>query len=638
MASEIPVSQMKASELEHRLAWLFNDTSMDDDKLLAQLQKLRESKLLSSFTWWYGPRLYALNREKFRAFILERFRTTWVKDSETGPVFERVPWGTGPGKDLQAWLEAADRADDIALTRLLLAWKVTGMGWKEGRTFLAQELAARLKAAQSVPVRDVVLAKFDVWMLALDEETAIKVYKAGADQTRGFILRHLPFMWDKNSAERVLPRHLYERAMKGNDFALADEIYRRRVPMAKWERDAVELCGQIKEPKALMDRLRRTEPTGPGVDLKHGLMKILQARGKDVLPYVVKSVHDGGRGWQGRHQAPYLEAAKTNKWWELWAETTRVPGNDAEFCEQVDWVLMNPGVPALAKRVLLGMLANVGADAGRVGLGLPKPVTMYDKTALTMYKMFPEILRGPLRGTLNYNAPGTHKGYTTLITELGAKQDWVLLDYLAGQMMVLYVAPGGKNLSVKARDDLARLRGYYKALKEKDPKSFALRSVGILSLLKSGDFVGKLENPLSRMFFTRSTAALLSEPQLLVDMAESSNDAVRRLAFRALATNDPVAQRAGVKCLDALLGVLLTPMNMQMRRDGLAALANAGESDLEAAKLILPRAIDALDIADRRYPREGLLGLIGRVAGAWPELSGQAGSATVFRRKAKVSA
>jgi hypothetical protein len=641
VAGETPIKEMKPGEVEERLSWLLNDAALDDEKLLGKLKELSASKFLGHFTWWYGPRLYSRNKTLFRAFILAHFRTTGVGDGQTGPVFNLVPWGTGQGKGLALWLDEADRSDDVLLTRQLIEWKVLGMGWKAGRTWLAQELVTRMKAAQSVPVRDVVMAKFDVWLLELDEQTAIRVYRAGADQTRAFILRHLAFMWDVNSAERMLARHLHEKAIKAEDYALADVIYRRRVPMAKWERDAVEMCKQIPEPALLMDRLRRTEPIGPGVDLKYGLIKILEARGKDVLPYAVRSVHDASRGWQGKHQAPYLEAAKTNKWWELWAQAARTPGNDAEFSEQVEWVLMSPGVPALAKRVLLGMLANVAADAGHSGLGVPKPVTLGDKQALMLYKMFPEILRGPLRAVINYNGAANHRGYQTLITEVGAKQDWAMLDSMASQVMTLYVGSTGKNLNSKVRDDLERFRGYFKALKEKDPGAFALRAAGVLSLLRSSDAVAGMENPVARLFLSRTRENLLSQWQVLCDMAESANDAVRGLAFKTLAVNDPRAKKAALTCVDALMGVMLAPLNTRMRRDGLAALANAGEADLEAAKMILPRAQDALEIADRRYPRQGLVSLIGRLMGAWPELAAGAACAaelTVFGREAKVGA
>jgi hypothetical protein len=49
------------------------------------------------------------------------------------------------------------------------------------------------------------------------------------------------------------------------------------------------------------------------------------------------------------------------------------------------------------------------------------------------------------------------------------------------------------------------------------------------------------------------------------------------------------------------------------------ALANAAVSADNAAR-ILNRARQALDLPDKRYPKENLIGLLGAVLARWPEL------------------
>ncbi len=642
MAESKPVSEMKPSEVEHRVSRLLKDTALEDGPLLKQLELLAASPYFSAFTWKYGVRLYARSRRRFRAFILEHFSTHWVNETPEGPVFALVKWDSPQGKDLQAWLDATDRKDDIPLTRLLLTWKASSLGWRQGREFLLTELVARLKAAQSAPVRELVLAKFDLWLLQLDEQAAIKVYRTSMDQTRPFILKHMPFMWPGWGGERVLWRHLYERAVKKNDPALADEIYRRQVPMAKWERDSADLATQTKDVSQLTVRLRRTEPVGPGIDLKHGLLKLLQTRGKDALPYVTRSIHDAARGWQQKHQAPYLEIAKINKWWELWAQVTRVPAGDQEFCDQVEWVLTSPEIPPLVKRTLLGMLAHAGTDAGHAGLGIPRAVTLSDKTAVALYRMFPEILRGPLRQTLNYHAQGPQRGYTQLITDLGAKQDGILLDHLAHQLLTAGFAASVKHPNLKARDDLERLTGYFKALQEKDPRVFAIRAACVISQVKPseiGEFDALLaHHSLARLLFLRPLSSYLEASEMLGDMAETGNRHVRQLAYKALAADDKRAREAAARSLDVLMGAFFLPMDSRSRRDGLKALANAGLADVEAARAILPRAREALDMPGKGYPRQHVAGLIGQLLGAWPELAGERDTVMIYRRQAKVGA
>jgi hypothetical protein len=62
-------------------------------------------------------------------------------------------------------------------------------------------------------------------------------------------------------------------------------------------------------------------------------------------------------------------------------------------------------------------------------------------------------------------------------------------------------------------------------------------------------------------------------------------------------------------------------------------LANAANS-LVAARLILERAKDALNLPDVRYPKEQLLALIAKVIHRWPELRGPREQFVVYERAA----
>lgn len=53
-----------------------------------------------------------------------------------------------------------------------------------------------------------------------------------------------------------------------------------------------------------------------------------------------------------------------------------------------------------------------------------------------------------------------------------------------------------------------------------------------------------------------------------------------------------------------------------------SALGNAAAHDRDSAKRILVRAKEAMLLPDMKYPKEALLGLIGRVMHHWPELAG----------------
>ena len=72
--------------------------------------------------------------------------------------------------------------------------------------------------------------------------------------------------------------------------------------------------------------------------------------------------------------------------------------------------------------------------------------------------------------------------------------------------------------------------------------------------------------------------------------------------------------------LEILLGTLLRPLHRKTRLPAFDALANAARGDAEAARRVLERARLALCLPDKKYPKEQLVGLIGRVLHARPEL------------------
>src|SRR5262249_56322346 len=91
----------------------------------------------------------------------------------------------------------------------------------------------------------------------------------------------------------------------------------------------------------------------------------------------------------------------------------------------------------------------------------------------------------------------------------------------------------------------------------------------------------------------------------------------------------PRARRAAVDLLDLLLPALLRPLHRGTRLLAFRALANAGH-DEESARLIHDRARQALDLPDRHYPKEGLLGLLGELLQRWPALRGPGEQPVVY--------
>jgi hypothetical protein len=144
-------------------------------------------------------------------------------------------------------------------------------------------------------------------------------------------------------------------------------------------------------------------------------------------------------------------------------------------------------------------------------------------------------------------------------------------------------------------------------------------------------------NRLARLLFERSTETYLDDPQALADLVEASEIHVMELAYRALALDDPRAREQAVRHLPLLLGTLLRPLHRRTRQAAFGALANAATTSPQAASAILKRAREALALPDRKYPKEKLVALIGRLLHAWPELRSVREQPVIYSREASAA-
>src|SRR5262249_36801915 len=128
-------------------------------------------------------------------------------------------------------------------------------------------------------------------------------------------------------------------------------------------------------------------------------------------------------------------------------------------------------------------------------------------------------------------------------------------------------------------------------------------------------------NRLARLLFERSASAHTQDPRLVRDLLEAPEIHVQMLAFRALGRDEDNARTIAADNLDLLLPTLLRPLQRSTRLFAFGALANAATTEANARR-VLEKAREALDLPDKHYPKEGLIGLIGRVLARWPALRG----------------
>lgn len=620
---------MTPKELEKTIRGLLQQP-LADAALREQLERLAADEIsFSGFTWLFGPELYRRNRILFRPFILSRF-STYIQLPKWRS--EIVHWKGDKAKILEAWLLEVDRHDDADLFRRLYEWKLAEVSdWRKrdvrGHRIMA-DLLARFTSAAAAPQRQVVLRKFDVWF-SLNEDNACQLYERDPLAAGPFILRRLPSSW-LGDDKRKLWNRLMALAESRKDEDFRWRLYRRQIPLSEWTEECLQLCSSLQDGPELCRELEKRHPEGWGVNLAESFLQIVQQRGRDVFPYIIRRLNQVWRSWYGRGSYGRMaDYARDRGWWDLWSALIRTCASQKEFGKHVLNLVENNSLPE--KAVVERLLALVGASRewNWPGLGIAVVHQLEESVALALYGRFPDLMRGPYK--VHVQASNWGETYSRVLEHFIAVGDEEMIDHLASRMVT---RSGRWGNASKLLADAERLADYYLALRTNEPvfsrrASSVLGRVPAYSIWQYNPLIK--ENRLARLLFERSASSYLADPRSIADLVEASEIHVMSLAYRALGLDDPRARELASAHLPLLLGTLLRPMQRETRTLAFGALANAAQT-MESARLILERSRDALNLPDKRYPKERLLGLIARILHQWPELRGVREQPVVYER------
>jgi hypothetical protein len=622
---------MNPKELEKTIRSLLQQPQ-GDSALREHLEQLAMVEIsFSGFTWLFGPELYRRNRILFRPFILSRFSTYMVL-----PKFrsEQIRWKGDRGIILESWLDQVDKHDDADLFRRLYEWKLEAKyNWQlrdKRSAEITRELLARYRSADTTGKRQMVLRKFDLWF-QFTEESACALYELDSKAASVFILRHLPSNWYGGDKRKLWSRLVaLADAKKDEDFRW--KLYRRQVSLADWAKDCLDLCDRIRDAGELVRELERRHPEGAALNLAESFYRIVERRGRDVFPYVMRHLRSVWGGWFTRGSyGKMADYAREKGWWDLWAALMRVCSGSSEFNKEVRLLVDDTSQPEAQIVERLMALAGASREWNWPGFGLTTVHQLNVGLALKFYERFPHLIRGPFRLHVMPNLWG--ENYSKLLDRFIAVGDEEMIDSLASRIVTRYERWGNAPKLVGEAD---RLADYYATLKS-DEATFSWRAANVLSKVPAYSIYQYnpliKQNRLARLLFERSAASYLADPRSLADLVEGAEIHVMALAYRTLGLDDERARQQAVNHLPLLLGTLLRPMQNDTRTLAFRALANAANT-IESARLILERAKDALNLPDTRYPKERLLGLIAHVLHRWPELRGAKEQPVVYERQA----
>jgi hypothetical protein len=533
--------------------------------------------------------------------------------------WQPVRWKGEVGKHLDAWLAKADSLDDVRLVRRLIDWKTSGGTWR-GRNHQAmrEELQRRLRTAATPAARAVELDKMNVWF-HLDEACAVNIYQAEPTAGKPFILSHLPASMWSGAGKRDCWMVLAGVARTNGDSAFARELYRRQVPPKQWRQDVQALIDEVSDPSRLCEELERLHPRGLGRHLAETFADLIEKRGRDAQRYVMAHLREVWSFWGGiGNLTRMIEVCAKQEWWEMWAALLRI-SRDSRFNDEVLKLAKNTMLSDEVVRQRLLLLAGVSRELNVAGFGAAQVQPLKIEATRAMYARFPELVRTVFRQHLQVTA---WNAQSELLELFSSRDEADLLDFLASRAMTWHLGFQPKAEAIKV---VGRLTAIYDPLRRENPAEFTRRAANVLGLIPAyGVWCGRnlLEtNGLARLFLERGVKSYLDDGRALADLIEAPNIHAQSIAYRALGLDDARAPGLAARHLTLLLGTLLRPLQRSTRMAAFRALENAAAHDRESARRILVRARDALVLPDKKYPKEALLGVIGRVLHCWPELA-----------------
>jgi hypothetical protein len=616
----------ESREVEQALRGLFA-MELDDGQLRQGMEELGRRWVLPGLIALWGPGLYNRNRTVFRPFILARFpEFTFDTLGRPQSAFK------GPSAELfEQWLQDVDRSGDVELFRRLYRLQLQDLSWEARRKRWLGDLLVRYGAASTRAWRQLVLNQFEL-PFELDEPAAITLYTADPVVSRGFILAHMPWMRWYDSGRRSPWKKLPALAREHGDEALAFELYRRQVPEETWKQDVLALCDSLREPGALVEALEQRHPAHWMKDAATTFLALARKRGRDIVPYLLRHVRDVRQPWGpfNRSFAQLVELAREQEWLDLWSALMRTSAAPDTYDREVLGLLQRSRLSGDEVRRRLLLLAGVGRELNFPGLGLAQVQPLKDETAVLLYERFPDLVRGPF---LRHVSPGWSGTYPKLTTRALEQGDAPLVDFLASRVALQNVRHGASQQPSPWAEVIERLSASYEELLARSPEAFASRAASVLGKMPAfaiGNY-GMLvrHNRLARLFFERAHAHYAADARAMRDLLESPQIHVQALAFRVLGRDDERSRTLAARNVDLLQATLLRPLHRKTRLMALGALRNAAR-DEAAARQLVDRIRDAMDLPDRRYPKETLLGLLADILHRWPALRGPSEQPVVY--------
>ena len=210
-------------------------------------------------------------------------------------------------------------------------------------------------------------------------------------------------MWEKLGA----------LARAHGDEKLYFALYRKLMPVERWETEVLTLADAVVEQAELNRVLENRHLEGYGIERGDTVLKLLERRGRDVMPYVRAKLEETIGGWgKDEHAKRFVDLAERKGWWDLWSASIRAASNAKLFNECVGKLMRDETLGDDTRRERLKALAGASREWNWPGLGLAIIHHLDDDLACLVYARYPDLVRGPLRANVT---PTWWRGYPNLL-------------------------------------------------------------------------------------------------------------------------------------------------------------------------------------------------------------------------------
>lgn len=558
----------------------------DDEALRDALSARTDEPWLPAIAPHFGPSIYERNPAVFRLLLLSLVDAYCSAD----PPHASDVWRGPEGGRLEAWLDAADRDDDVETFRVLYRWRLGSLPEGQRAGAWRRELIQRFESAGSEAARASTLDKMAA-RLVIDEPTAVALYERDPDATPRFLRRHLPTTTGEGEGEGYWAS-LSSLARVRRDQDLFFAIYRKTVEAEQWAKDVELLADRMEDGGALTIELMRRHPEADRRNVSSVLYSLLRKRGEAVMPYVLQAVQRSAAGLQAepaRH-GDLIRLADERGWLQLWTRLLRATGREGDIDREVRRLVDDQRRGDSEILLRLDRLARLRPTRDKRGAD----VVLSDETAVKTYVRFPDTFRVQLRHRLRVGP----FGYTLLLDKAVRKRDELLVDWLASLVVVVDMRQEWARREAAPMLDV--LLEAYGSLRDQ-PGELAGRAARVLGFVPPGavpasGYDGLAEsNKLAAWFRRLEPSVWLASDDAVRDLLEAPDVHARHLAVRLLRADDAKARATTLDNVGLLKAALSLTSSRRLRRDVLAALENAADEEPAARAIVtaLREIVDA---------------------------------------------